>query len=246
MRMLSGWGARRIVKACLVLGSALVGVLLIVAALGRPSAPDAVPAGSVREPDGRPTAIRSGPRATPAGTRSPTGHASTRSNRRIIPDRISGLVLPASAPLSVAIPRIGVRSSLVRLRLDANGELGVPQDPAQAGWFVGGAAPGTLGPAVIAGHVTWNGVPAVFYRLGRLRPGDQVTVDRRDGTTAIFTITRVGSFPKSRFPTKAVYGAIDHAGLRLITCGGTYDASRHRYLSNVVVFANLSAVRRGH
>ena len=39
------------------------------------------------------------------------------------------------------------------------------------------------------------------------------------------------------------YGAIDHAGLRLITCGGTYDAARHRYLDNVVVFARLEAVR---
>jgi len=39
-----------------------------------------------------------------------------------------------------------------------------------------------------------------------------------------------------------VYGAIDHAGLRLITCGGTYDAAKHRYLDNVVVFARLAAV----
>ena len=48
---------------------------------------------------------------------------------------------------------------------------------------------------------------------------------------------------KSQFPTHAVYGAIDHAGLRLITCGGTYDAASHRYLDNVVVFARLESVR---
>jgi hypothetical protein len=92
--------------------------------------------------------------------------------------------------------------------------------------------------------VTWNGDPAVFYRLDRMRPGDQVTVGRSDGRTAVFTVSRVARFPKSRFPTKAVYGPIGHAGLRLITCGGTYDASRHRYLDNVVVFASLSAVHR--
>ena len=34
----------------------------------------------------------------------------------------------------------------------------VPKDPALAGWFVRGASPGALGPAVIAGHVTWDGV----------------------------------------------------------------------------------------
>lgn len=40
-----------------------------------------------------------------------------------------------------------------------------------------------------------------------------------------------------------MYGPIDHAGLGLITCGGTYDAARHKYLDNVVIFAKLEAVR---
>jgi hypothetical protein len=76
-----------------------------------------------------------------------------------------------------------------------------------------------------------------------MRRGDRVSVQRRDGRTAVFTVTRVAQFSKSRFPSSAVYGPINHAGLRLITCGGTYDAARHRYLDNVVVFASLSAVR---
>jgi len=75
-----------------------------------------------------------------------------------------------------------------------------------------------------------------------MRRGNQVTVTREDGKTAVFTVTRVARYSKSRFPTKAVYGPIDHAGLRLITCGGTYDAARHTYLDNVVVFAKLEAV----
>ena len=76
-----------------------------------------------------------------------------------------------------------------------------------------------------------------------MRRGDQVTVTRKDGKTAVFTVTRVARFSKSQFPSRAVYGPIDHAGLRLITCGGTYDAARNRYLDNVVVFARLTAVR---
>jgi LPXTG-site transpeptidase (sortase) family protein len=96
---------------------------------------------------------------------------------------------------------------------------------------------------VIAGHVTWNGAPAVFSHLAKLRRGDQVAVTRKDGKTAVFTVDRVARFSKSQFPSRAVYGTIDHAGLRLITCGGTYDAVRHRYLDNVVVFARLTEVR---
>jgi sortase (surface protein transpeptidase) len=153
------------------------------------------------------------------------------------------LVLPESEPVSVSIPRIGVRSKLVDLGLKG-GAMETPKNPADAGWYSRGPSPGALGPAVIAGHVTWNG-PAVFYRLGSIRRGDQVSVTRKDGKTAVFTVTRVAQFPQSRFPTRAVYGPIDHAGLRLITCGGTYDAARHKYLDNVVVFAKLQAVRRG-
>jgi Sortase domain len=93
--------------------------------------------------------------------------------------------------------------------------------------------------------VTYN-VPAVFYRLSSLQRGDQVSVTREDGKTAVFSVTRVATFFQSRFPSQAVYGPIDHAGLRLITCGGTYDSARHKYLSNVVVFAKLVAVHSSH
>ena len=152
------------------------------------------------------------------------------------------MVLPESDPVEVSIPTIGVRSRLVELGLDDKGEMEVPK-PAVAGWFSRGAAPGALGPAVIAGHVTWDG-PAVFHRLGTMRRGDQVAVTREDGKTAVFTVSRVARFPKSQFPSRAVYGAIDHAGLRLITCGGSYDEAENSYLDNVVVFARLEAVRR--
>jgi sortase (surface protein transpeptidase) len=145
----------------------------------------------------------------------------------------------------MAIPRLGVSSDLVHLGLDSAGSMEVPGDPAVAGWYALGPTPGELGPAVIAGHVTWNLEPAVFFRLGQLQQGDRVRVVGRDGTTRVFAVRSVRRFSKSRFPTRAVFGSIDYAGLRLITCGGTYDSSSHRYLDNVVVFTRLVAVRAG-
>ena len=153
-------------------------------------------------------------------------------------------MLPKSEPVAVSIPRINIRSRLVRLGLDKkHGTMQVPE-PADAGWFTGGAMPGSLGPAVIAGHVTWDGAPAVFHRLSSMRQGDRVLVTRSDGQIAVFRVSRVARFAKSRFPSEAVYGPIDHAGLRLITCGGTYDAAEHTYLDNVIVFARLESVRK--
>ncbi|GAA3695301.1 hypothetical protein GCM10022204_08850 [Microlunatus aurantiacus] len=160
-------------------------------------------------------------------------------------DRVAGVVLPESDPVDVAVPALRLRSDLVRLGLTPDGAMETPANPAEAGWFTRGAAPGALGPAVIAGHVTWNGSPGVFHRLRRLKAGDQVLVGRKDGHTAVFTVERVARYSKSQFPTRDVFGAIDHAGLRLITCGGAYDTVQHRYPDNVVVFARQTSIRRG-
>jgi sortase (surface protein transpeptidase) len=160
-----------------------------------------------------------------------------------VEDLITGPVLPHADPLSVAIPRLHIASGLVQLGIDDQGAMEVPVDPADAGWYRLGPPPGSLGPAVIAGHVTWNQVPAVFFRLSEVRPGDVVEVTRADGRLAVFEVTAVRLFDKSEFPTQAVFGPVDHAALRLITCGGDYESSAHRYLGNVVVFARLASSR---
>jgi hypothetical protein len=228
----SRWHPSRLVRVCIAVGLAIVGAVLIWAALPRPSTPESSPAPSEHDMQATsPSAPQPNPGRHTPGVR----HTDLR-------DRTKGLVLPASDPVAVSIPRIGVQSTLVDLGLEDDGTMEVPE-PAVAGWYSKGPKPGALGPAVIAGHVTWDRAPAVFYRLGSMRRGDRVTVTREDGKTAVFTVTRVDRFSKSRFPTKAVYGAIDHAGLRLITCGGTYDAAERTYLDNVVVFAKLEAVR---
>jgi hypothetical protein len=230
----SRWHPSRLVKASIAVGLAIMGTVLVWAALPGPSAPGSA---LVSAPDEH--TVPTSPSASKPSSEGP----SARRNQSDVRDKVTGLVLPESDPVAISIPRIGVQSRLVDLGLDGNGTMEVPQDPARAGWFTGGPTPGAVGPAVIAGHVTWNGAPEIFYRLSTLRRGDQVTVARKDGKTAVFTVGRVAQFSKSRFPSQAVYGAIDHAGLRLITCGGTYDAARHKYLDNVVVFARLEAVR---
>jgi hypothetical protein len=210
--------------------------VLVWTALARPSIPEAAPAPGTND-QSMPSTSPSAPQATP-------GRPTAGADKTDVRDKTTGVVLPKSDPVVVSIPRIGVRSRLVKLGLK-DGEMEVPDKPADAGWFDRGPTPGALGPAVIAGHVTWNGAHGVFYRLRTMRPGDQVTVTREDGKTAVFTVSRVARFSKSEFPSQAVYGPIDHAGLRLITCGGTYDAVQHKYLDNVIVFAKLESVRAG-
>ncbi len=142
-----------------------------------------------------------------------------------------------SEPVRLRIPAIDVDSKLMDLGLKKNGTLETPPGAFPAGWFTGAPTPGELGPAIIVGHVRYQ-TPGVFARLTELRPDDQILVKREDGSTAKFRVTRLAHFEKSAFPTKKVYGNIDHAGLRLITCGGL-DADTNVFEENVVVFADL-------
>jgi hypothetical protein len=72
-----------------------------------------------------------------------------------------------------------------------------------------------------------------------LKPGDEVTVDRRDGTRAIFRVSRVAQYPKDKFPTDEVYGDVEGPQLRLITCGGDFNQDAKSYRDNIVVYADL-------
>jgi len=116
----------------------------------------------------------------------------------------------------------------------------VPSSTAVAGWYTGSPRPGTVGAAVIAGHVDSRSGLGIFFWLRELRRGDRVYVGRADGTMAVFAVTAVRKFAKDLFPTAAVYGSVPDPELRLITCGGVFDRSLGSYLSNVVVFARLS------
>jgi sortase (surface protein transpeptidase) len=147
--------------------------------------------------------------------------------------------LAAAPPVRIRIPAIGVDSALIGLGLQADGTLQVPADGSVAGWFTGAPTPGEHGPAVIAAHVDWNHAPGVFFRLRDLDRGDEVAVVRADGSTARFVVLAVERYPKDAFPTERVYGDIDHAGLRLITCGGSFDRAARSYRDNVVVYAGL-------
>ena len=72
------------------------------------------------------------------------------------------------------------------------------------------------------GHVRWN-TPAVFSRLHSLQRGDEILVDRADGTTARFVVTRQGNYKKVAFPSDLVYYPTLEPELRLVTCGGLFD-----------------------
>ena len=144
---------------------------------------------------------------------------------------------PVAAPVSLTIPLIGVQTNLITLGLASDGELQVPLSTSVAGWYTGSPRPGSIGSAIIVGHIDNTSGPGVFYRLSELTAGDKIYVKRTDGTLAEFRVTSVQTYLKDHFPTEDVYGPVPDPELRLITCGGAFDSATRHYLSNIVVYA---------
>lgn len=169
---------------------------------------------------------------------------------RIVEKRIQPSVatMARSRPVSISIPSIRVQSRVGNVGLKPDGTVEVPSGAGydNAAWYRHSPSPGSLGPAIMLGHVdSKERGPSVFYRLAQLRHGDRISIERDDGTVAIFTVDSIGRYPKKRFPTKTVYGDTDHAALRLVTCGGAFDSSTGSYVDNVVVFASLAQSTQG-
>jgi hypothetical protein len=162
----------------------------------------------------------------------------------VTPPMIPPSPLDRSLPVALVIPKLGVRSPVGEVGLGPDGQIEVPAvgpDYDHAAWYRYSPTPGERGPAVIEGHLdSPEGAPSVFYGLALLAVGDDIEVTRADGKTLTFRITEVARYAKADFPTEAVYGDLDHPGLRLLTCGGSLDDDGN-YRDNVVVFATLVA-----
>jgi hypothetical protein len=186
--------------------------------------------------------LTSGPRAA-----APIAAADTRAPVTVAapfptPTTTAAPDLPVSPPTRIAIPALGLDSAVNPVGLNPDGTVQVPAPGPlydQAAWYSGSVTPGQRGPAVILGHIdsAANG-PSVFYRLAALRPLDEFTVTRADGRTLVYKVNSVKSYPKDAFPGQAVYGPTTRPEIRLITCGGAFDARARSYVDNTVVYAN--------
>lgn len=154
----------------------------------------------------------------------------------------AALSLPKATPMKIRIKKANIEANFeAPLGLKESGEIETPESYETVAYYKYGPTPGEIGPAVVLGHVDSFEGPAVFFSLGQLTEGDQIDIERVDGTIATFAVTSMERRPQRDFPTASVYGDIPYAGLRLITCTGIYDHGELRYSHNLIVYAALVA-----
>ncbi len=138
------------------------------------------------------------------------------------------MVLPDGTPTAVLAVDVGDDGGLI-----------IPEDPAQVGRWVGGARAGdSVGSLVIAGHVDSReyGLGAL-YRLKGVTPGSVIEL-QGDTHRQRYIVTSTRQVNQQSLATDDQFFRQDvpHR-LVVITCGGPFDAVRHRYRDNYIVLA---------
>ncbi|MCT4786419.1 sortase domain-bontaining protein [Exiguobacterium aestuarii] len=143
----------------------------------------------------------------------------------------------AVTPVQIQIPKIDVDTAIEQVGVLENGQMGVPEDENQVGWFEPGVTPGSKGNAVIAGHVDSKTGPAIFYQLDQLTKGDDVLIQDEAGNTLRFRVTKTERYDTKTAPIEEIFGATSNRNLNLITCSGTFGDGG--YDERFVVYTEL-------
>jgi hypothetical protein len=151
---------------------------------------------------------------------------------------LASQAIPAHGPMParLRIDVIGVDASIMPVGV-TGGTTEVPADVDDVGWYRFGGRLGVSGSTLLLAHVS-SGTqgPGVFFRLRELVPGDDVTIEMRDGSSSRFDVIARRAYPKEALPPR-LFDRTGPAVLALITCGGSFSQATGRYEDNVVVYA---------
>jgi len=150
---------------------------------------------------------------------------------------------PSISPVELDIPAIGESIPLINVGLTSGGNMDVPKNFKQAGWYQYGPVPGQEGSAVIAAHVDNGGykptTAGVFKHLDQVKPGDIIQARLSDGSLAIFQAVSADVYRTSAFPSQQVFQQGGDSYLKIITCHGAWIPQTHTYDQRLVVTARL-------
>ncbi len=141
-------------------------------------------------------------------------------------------------PERIIIPSIGVNAFVQKVGINKKGDMGIPNNFSDAGWYKYGPLAGNAGSAVVAGHVdNALALDGVFKHVGELIPGAKIKIVTEKGQTVRFVVYDVQTYLYNNVPIESVFKKDDDAYLNLVTCGGTWIADKHSYDRRIVVYA---------
>lgn len=147
----------------------------------------------------------------------------------------------ADMPRTISLPSLDVKARVLQVGVDDNNQLLAPKNVFDAAWYTGSSKPGEAGAAVIDGHYSGVSTKGVFGQIKKLKNGDKIDIERGDGKVLSFTIRQVETVAADAVDMGKLLVSVETSlpGLNLITCGGKFDASTHKFSDRTVVYAVL-------
>lgn len=173
------------------------------------------------------------PSASSAGRTRPAPAVPTRDGR------VGAAGTTTPVPDRLELPSLGVRSVVAPVGVDRSGDLEIPEDVDQVGWYRFGPRPGDpTGSTVLSGHVdSAEQGQGAFYRLRELAPGDPVLIRSSDGKVRRYRVVSREEWPKSEVPLDRLFARGGAARITLVTCGGGFREDIRSYQDNIAVTA---------
>lgn len=148
-------------------------------------------------------------------------------------------VVPVAEPAKLRIEKIGIDASIIPVGVTKEGNMDVPKNLKQVGWYSKGPRPGEKGKAVLDGHYGAPNEIGVFRKLDALKVGDIVEVEDKDGVTWKFAVKKTEAYRPTSAPLGEIFGDSNKPMLNLITCYGDWYASAYKYEKRLIVFTEL-------
>lgn len=146
-------------------------------------------------------------------------------------------VVAANNPRSISIPAVGISGFIQKVGINKSNEIAVPNNIHFTGWYVNSVKPGEKGLSIIDGHVDGPSVEVgVFSNLNAVEKDQTFEIEYGDGSKVQFKViekiqVKVTDADKVLFSKRKEV----ESQLNLITCGGNYNRSEHRYEDRIII-----------
>jgi LPXTG-site transpeptidase (sortase) family protein len=162
-------------------------------------------------------------------------------SNKLVGKQTTQILVKPEIPVRLKIPKININVSLEQVGLTSQGAVDVPKGKLNAAWFNVWPRPGEIGSAIIVGHygIFKNGIAAVFNNLSKLKPGDKIYVEDKEGKDITFVVRKFQTYASSDNAVDVFSSNDGQAHLNLITCEGTWNKISQSYSKRLIVFADL-------
>jgi sortase A len=143
-----------------------------------------------------------------------------------------------ATPTHLTIPNAKVDANVIEIGITREGNLDVPGNYTEVGWYKYGTRPGEIGSAVLDGHVDNGGkIPGPFKQLRNVTAGDDIYVSLSDGTVQHYKVKLADVYATNKFPGEMVFHETGDRYLKIITCHGKYVPKLGTYDQRLIVTA---------